>query len=121
MVFNLEEDGSYGDVVLRGVAGLKTGGADTALVVFWCQTTQSCHTAQAGIAAAYRLNHWRLWNTGSSAFADDDGRRLVMTAGGRAAAAKRVSEITLHPRVPASARRRTRAQHCFVTRSRIVL
>jgi hypothetical protein len=23
-------------------------------------------------AAACRLNHWRLWNTGSSAFADDD-------------------------------------------------
>jgi len=23
-------------------------------------------------AAAYRFNHQRLWNTGSSAFADDD-------------------------------------------------
>jgi hypothetical protein len=30
--------------------------------------------AKAGIqyAAAYRFDHWRLWDTGSSAFADDD-------------------------------------------------
>jgi hypothetical protein len=27
-------------------------------------------------AAAFRLNHWRLWNTGSSACADDDGDGL---------------------------------------------
>jgi hypothetical protein len=35
--------------------------------------------AKAGIqyAGAYRLNHWRLWNTGSSAFADDDSRRMT--------------------------------------------
>jgi hypothetical protein len=33
--------------------------------------------AQAGIqyAAAYRFNHRRLWNTGSSAFADDDSKK----------------------------------------------
>ena len=53
------------------------GGA--ALVVLRCPTTPSAVIpAKAGIqyAAAYRLNHWRLWNTGSPAL------RGVMTAGG---------------------------------------
>jgi len=33
-----------------------------------------CHTPRRGIqyAAAYRFNHWRLWDTGSPAFAGDD-------------------------------------------------
>src|SRR5260221_7751203 len=31
-------------------------------------------------AAASRLNHWRLWNTGSSAFADDDSGECSHTA-----------------------------------------
>jgi hypothetical protein len=53
---------------LRGVAGLETACPPTAVI-----------PAKAGIqyAGAYRLNHWRLWNTGSSAFADDDSRRMT--------------------------------------------
>jgi hypothetical protein len=37
---------------------------------------QPSYPRQAGIqyAAASRFYHWRLWNTGSSAFADDDIR-----------------------------------------------
>jgi hypothetical protein len=37
------------------------------------------HARQAGIqyAAAYRLNPCRLWNTGSSAFADDDTEQVA--------------------------------------------
>ncbi|MEH2550697.1 hypothetical protein V1283_007342 [Bradyrhizobium sp. AZCC 2262] len=35
--------------------------------------------AKAGIqyAAAHRSDRWRLWNTGSSAFADDDSRWMT--------------------------------------------
>jgi hypothetical protein len=73
MAFCLADEGSYGDAVLRGVAGVGGSGGSSLVVPEVPTHTPIVIPAKAGIqyAAAYRSDRWRLWNTGSSAFADD--------------------------------------------------
>jgi len=48
-------------------------------------------------AAAFRFHHRRLWNTGSSAFADDDGRECGAWIRDPAARCARVVHENLRP------------------------
>src|SRR5215207_7221990 len=50
-------------------------------------------------AAAYRFNHWRLWNTGSPAFAGDDSREMTQLHDLAARFARGLLANFLNPRV----------------------